>query len=171
MSGAKLVKKISPQEGYSATLAVRLQGLRLSPLEERHQYEGFLRQLLARQVDFIHALHELPPAQAIEVRYIHDSRHAKGLTVALLARVTAATKAAARRQAEELEPYLLHLLRVNNYLHEFSPVTAMEDLRYLIAPFRFRYLAEIRRREDLVDLESFRAPGSKFVPWQGDRRP
>lgn len=155
MQSARVIKNTDSQE-VAVVFAIRLHSMHITPLEERHNYEFFVKNLLTRQMDFIHALHELPPSCAVELRYLYDPRQPNTLSIYFLAQASHSKRAAALKQAAELEHYLLHLLMVNNHLHEFHLVKNARQLRSLSQPFAFRHIVEIHRREDLISLDTVR---------------
>lgn len=126
-------------------------------------YGDFLFNLLGRQMDFIHSLHALSADYRIELRYLFDPATPHHLRVYHLVRVSAASVSDVSEEAERLGEYILHSLMVHNHLLEFRPVTAEEELQYLIAPFEFEHTVEIVRREDMIVLDSMRKKASRTL--------
>lgn len=119
-------------------------------------------QRLQEQVDFINALFCPEPPRAFAMRYIaqpHPTSFSAGsIEVALLGKVSADTKEEAERQAQALCREVAALLggTMPNYVWDI--VTDKATFNKIWEPFDWEqaHIAEIRRREDRVRLESVR---------------
>lgn len=158
MSFAKIIHRSGSagDQACEATVAICLEAMRALPRDDRSRYGDFLFNLLGRQMDFIHSLHALSAEYRIDLRYLFDPATPHHLRVYHLVRVSAGSESAVLEEAERLGTYILHSLMVHNHLHEFRPVEAEEELRYLVTPFAFEHTVEIVRREDVIALDSIR---------------
>ena len=153
MKFARIIKQTG-SETFTATIGIKLQGMRVLPQEVSMKYEEFVINALSRQMDFIQSLHDLPEECALDLRYLFDPKDQHAINVYFLIRVKAVSKNEAVTSAQHLEKYLLHLLLINNNLHEFVPVIEESELSYLIEPFLFQHIVEITRREEFIELDT-----------------
>lgn len=152
MEFAAVLKKY--HNAHSVTFAIKLTGIRILPMEDRKDYKEFTLSLIGRQMDFIQSLHDLKADFAIDLRYLFDPEKPYLITICFLVRVMGTNKAKLLDEAQHLGDYLLNILIINNYLHDFELVTSDEELYHLINPFPYEYITEIIRREDKIYLDS-----------------
>lgn len=146
---------------YQAFFAIRL----LSCPLERQQYGDFQQlaeQRLLEQMDFINALYSLRPPRTFALRYITHpnpkSFSAGKIDLSLLTKCNGRTETAARKAAESTYPELMGLLVGRFPDHAWEVVTSGEDFLSFWEPFDWNaaHVVEIRRREDLVTVETMR---------------
>jgi len=117
---------------------------------------------LQEQVDFINALFCPQPPRAFALRYMsqpHPTSFSAGnIEVALLGKITADTKDEAETQAQALCCEIAALLGGTMPDYAWDVVTDAATFNKIWEPFAWKgaYVAEIRRREDRVRLESVR---------------
>jgi hypothetical protein len=117
---------------------------------------------LREQVDFINALFCPEPSRAFALRYIthpHPTSFSAGsIEVALLGKIAADTKEDAEKQAQSLCHEVAALLGGMMPNYDWNVVTDEVTFKKIWEPFDLEsaYVAEIRRREDRVRLESVR---------------
>jgi len=147
--------------GHYAVFAIRLQAIQIAPGTAGQSPGDFATHLLGRQMDFIHALHELNEVYGIELRYLFDPASPHRVRIYYLVRFESADRDRARRKAQGLTGYFLDLLAVNFPYYRFAAIADPDALAYLEAPFPAADIAEITRREDLIPLDALRTTATK----------
>lgn len=170
MKFAKITSESGPQN-FATTQAIRLAGIRALPKEKRGEYESFSARLLDRQIDFIRCLHELSGNFSLDLRYLFDPGRSPEIVVCLLLKVRGTSEREAAERADSLGGEILRLAMIHNSLHEFRPVSEREELAYLVEPFSFEYLAEIVRREDVIDMDCLDRKCEKTIGFGARRSP
>jgi hypothetical protein len=130
---------------------------RLSRETEDEKFNRFLR----RQMDFINTLFQTQPPRTYALRIVtrpHPAVFSAGeITLALLCRVEAYDEKSARRHAASLARELATLLGGAMPDHQWSLVQDAPAFASIWEPFPARAdIWEIRRRESLVNLETWR---------------
>jgi len=111
-------------------------------------------------IDFINSLFCVAPQRTFALRYISEpspmSVPAGRIQIALFGRTEGNTEAEVRTHARQLARDLLPLLRGSLQDYAWASVTESDEFDRLWQPFELSsaYTAEVRRREDLVQLES-----------------
>jgi hypothetical protein len=153
----------SDEEGqrWNGVFAVRLTAC---PAEREGggRSEEVAARRLQEQVDFINMLFCPQPPRAFALRYItqpHPTSFSAGnIEVALLGKIAADTKEEAETQAQALCGEIAALLGGTMPDYTWDVVTDAATFNKIWEPFEWEdaYVAEIRRREDRVRLESVR---------------
>jgi hypothetical protein len=152
-------------------VGIRLAGIRVFSSENRAQYQTFAAGQMSLQMDVVHGLFESGERFAVDLRYLFDPGKPHLLEIYFLLRVCERGDRPARGKAAGLGEYLATLLRVNNELHDFDPVSDAEELERLVTPFGFQHVVEICRREDIIGLSDWNAylrllvDGSESAPF------
>jgi len=130
--------------------------------EDRTGRDDVVTRRLHEQVDFINSLFCPNPPRVFAIRYITrpnpDSFSAGNIQVAFIGKTEANSKNVAEMQAKTLNREVLALLGGTMPDYTWEVVTTPATFNSIWEPFDWQnaYVAEIRRREDRVQLESVR---------------
>jgi len=134
-----------------------------------------LAEILAEQIDLINSLHTTQTPRAYELRYlIHPNRDNYQLgkvDVVFLAKIDIREAKDIKEFAEEsfLEINALINGRLSGY--NFVPITTEKELDAYLNPFEIKEIAEIRRREELIELNRFTpSSGIGYRPTEKKRK-
>ena len=138
---------------------LRLASLRSIQIEDRFRVES-VREGLCRQVNFINSLYHEGSGRAFEIRHLStpqpDLPSAGSIHTVLFAKSSGRTeeeaKANSRQLFSELSP-LIHGM-FDDYL--FMPLEEKDEFDRYRTPFPARYAAELRRRVDIVQLDTLK---------------
>lgn len=150
-----------PDGGWNGICALQLVACP-AEREEKLQTDEIAARYLRRQVDLINALYCPSPARTYALRYLslpHPTSFTSGeIVITLLGKVEDVTESACRVQAQSLCRELGALLGGMMPNHVWSIVTEAEQFERVWTPIDWdkAHMAEIRRREDKVSLESIR---------------
>lgn len=154
--------KTSGKQPWQAVCAIRLESCHAERLDSKEQETAVLA-WLARQMDFINALYAPDGARTFAVRFITRPRaemfSAGRVDIVLLGKTCGVTKAAATDAARALCCEAAALLSGAMPDYQWAVVTGRAEFETLWTPFALdaAHLCELRRREELVSLESLRS--------------
>ncbi|MCS7066588.1 MAG: type IV secretion system DNA-binding domain-containing protein, partial [Fimbriimonadales bacterium] len=147
--------------GWSGVCALRMTTCPMER-EEKPDPNAVVKRQLRRQVDLINALYCPSPSRAYALRYLscpHPASFAAGeMMVALFGKVEGESELMCREQARMLCYELGALLGGMMPNYTWRVVSDEEEFQRLWTPIAWdhAHLAEIRRREDRVSLETIR---------------
>lgn len=140
-----------PEKKNSIFFGIKLKSIRIAPLEERTKLDEFALDLLSRQMDVIHSLHQLEADITYDLRYLFCPDEPNLIHVYMLISI------ADQPNAESILRkgiFIFRLLQVNNVYLKFEPIKNKDDLEFFLKPFNFLHFLEIVRREDFIPLDS-----------------
>lgn len=154
--------KVGGKQSWQAVCAIRLESCYAERLDEKAQDEAVAR-WLARQMDFINALYMPEGTRTFAVRFITRPRaemfSAGRVDVVLLGKTRGMTKTGATEAAQTLCREATALLSGAMPDYQWAVVTERAAFESLWMPFALEtaHVCELRRREELVSLESLRS--------------
>lgn len=121
---------------------------------------------LRSQIDFLNSLYSSQHKFAYELRFISEKASAldkeKRLEVALLARVSGPE---ADKEAGTYSQFLSVLLASRLPDYDFRLVEDEQEFKQIYNPFNFNFLAEVRKRHQLIPLSTLsRGPSAGLLP-------
>ena len=144
---------------WHSMFGLKLASLRSIQIEDKLR-EASVRDSLCRQVNFINSLYQEGPARAFEIRHLSmpqsDLPSAGSIHTLLFAKTSGKTEEEAVANARVLFAELSPLIHGIFEDHMFIPLEEKSEFDKYRTPFPARYAAELRRRVDVVHLDTLK---------------
>ncbi len=158
-------------ENEASVFALKLENA-IAVVVDDYSRNSVITQHLKSQVDLINSLYNAENKFAYELRFISRKTeqfdHEKELDIALLVKIIGSKADEAEKEALDHSQILPVLLSSRLPHHEFKLVEDEAEFYNLYKPFNINYLAEIRRRHQLIPLATLnKGPLTGLLPQCG----